>query len=79
MRIELTTRAAADALADYLRRCECSVAFVNECTLDAFPRARSQGPREAQIELEAYVRVWQALHANEFATLLQTDAPRDER
>jgi hypothetical protein len=70
MRIELTTRAAADALADYLRHCECSVAFVDERTLEASPRPRSQSLQEEQIELEAYLRVWKVLHADECISVL---------
>jgi hypothetical protein len=31
MRIELPTRAAADALTDYLRRCECIVSSADDC------------------------------------------------
>jgi hypothetical protein len=70
MRIELTTRAAADALADYLRHCECSVAFVDDCTLEAAPRPRSQSLQEQQIELDAYLRVWKVMHADERITVL---------
>jgi hypothetical protein len=70
MRIELTTRASADALADYLRHCECSVVFVGEHTLEASPRARSQSLQDEQIELDAYLRVWQVMHADERITVL---------
>ncbi len=70
MRIELTTRAAADALADYLRHCECSVVFVGERTLEASPRARSQSLQEEQIELDAYLRVWKVMHADECISVL---------
>ena len=74
MRIELTTRAAADALADYLRQCECSVAVVDERTLEASPRARSQTLREQEIELDAYLRVWQAMHPGAGVTALRETA-----
>jgi hypothetical protein len=70
MRIELTTRAAADALADYLRHCECSVVFVDERTLEASPRPRSQSLQEQQVELDAYLRVWKLMHADERITVL---------
>jgi hypothetical protein len=78
MRIELTTRAAADALADYLRHCECSVAFVDERTLEASPRLRSQSLRERQMELDAYLRVWQVMHADERITVVgqAADSPQ---
>ncbi len=62
MRIELSSRAAADALAEYLRRCECIVSYANDYTLDASACPRSQRATEAEIELEAYLRVWQALN-----------------
>jgi len=65
MRIETTTRAAARALADYLMRCECSVDFVTDCALEVSPPGRLQTPRETEIEIEAYLRVWQALHPGE--------------
>lgn len=74
MRIELTTRAAADALADYLRHCECSVAFVDDRTLEASPRSRSQSLQEQQIELDAYLRVWKVMHADEHITVLDRAA-----
>jgi hypothetical protein len=61
MTIEVSTPAAAGALADYLRRCECSV-LVEGLVLRVDPPARSQTPREARIEMEAYLRVWTALH-----------------
>jgi hypothetical protein len=62
MRIELPTRAAADALAGYLRRCDCIVKYADECALDASACPRSQSVKESQIEIEGYLRVWQALH-----------------
>ena len=62
MTIELTTPAAAQALADYLERCDCTVAFVSERVLQVAPPARSQTIREATIELDAYLRVWRAMH-----------------
>jgi len=74
MRIELDTRASADALTDYLRRCACIVAYVDERTLEAAPPPRSQSERDAEIELEAYVRVWEAL--NPGGAIIQRTAPR---
>ena len=62
MTIELTTRAAAHALAAYLEGCGCTVEVVGERLLEVAPPERSQSPREAAIELEAYLRVWRALH-----------------
>ena len=62
MTIELTTPAAAHALADYLRRCDCNVLFLDDLVLEVSPPQRSQSPRQARIELNAYLRVWRALN-----------------
>ena len=69
MRIELSTGAAAGALADYLQRCECSVAFVNDCTLDVSPPGPTRSDREAYIEIDAYLRVWLAMHPDDHVVL----------
>jgi hypothetical protein len=73
MTIELKTQAAAHALADYLRRCECSVLFVDDLVLEVSPPQRSQTPRDALIEIEAYVSVWKALHPNEHVAVVRAD------
>jgi hypothetical protein len=62
MTIELTTPAAARALADYLERCGCTVEFVSERRIGVELPARSQSTRAAMIELHAYIRVWSAMH-----------------
>jgi hypothetical protein len=62
MTIELTTSAAAHALADYLQRCGCTVDFASERVLDVSLPSRSQSPRDAMIELHAYLRVWRAMN-----------------
>ncbi len=69
MTIELTTEAAARALADYLRRCDCTVLFVDDLVLEVTPPQRSQTPRAAWIEIEAYLRVWKALHPTDQITI----------
>ncbi len=73
MTIELTTRAAAHALADYLRRCECNVLFVDDLVLEVSPPQRSQTPSDARIEIDAYLRVWRALHPTEHVTVAGAD------
>ena len=70
MTIELTTRAAAHALATYLGNCGCRLEFIDECLLKVAPPARSQSACEAAIELEAYVRVWRLLHPLEVVKLV---------
>jgi hypothetical protein len=62
MTIELTTPAAAHALADYLERCGCTVVFASPQVLDVALPARSQTSREAMIELQAYLQVWRAMN-----------------
>lgn len=62
MTIELTTPAAAHALADYLERCGCTVVFAGEQALDVTVPGRSQTPRDARIELQAYLQVWRAMN-----------------
>jgi hypothetical protein len=62
MRIELDTPAAAAALLDYLRRCDCIVAWAGESAIEATPPPRSQNAELAALELEAYLRVWRMMH-----------------
>ena len=62
MTIELTTSAAALALADYLERCGCTIAFVSECAVDVTLPTRYRSRRDELLELHAYLRVWRALH-----------------
>ena len=67
MRIELDTPAAAAALRDYLRRCECIVSWAGESALEASPPPRSQKAELAALELEAYDasgRAGAGVHAN---------------
>jgi hypothetical protein len=61
MTIEVTSAAGANALADYLGRCGCTVTFVRDRVLDVEPPARSQDSRQAAIEIDAYLRVWRAM------------------
>ena len=61
MTINVSTPAAAHALADYLRRCDC-VVVLDDSVLQVTPPERSRTEREARIEMEAYLRVWTALH-----------------
>jgi hypothetical protein len=62
MTIELTTPAAAKALADYLRRCGCTVDFVDPHVVEVMLPARLRSERDAMLELHAYLRVWRAMH-----------------
>jgi dihydroxyacetone kinase-like predicted kinase len=62
MTIELTTPAAAHALADYLERCGCTVVFVSEQVLDVTLPTHAETPREAMNEMQAYLRVWRVMN-----------------
>jgi hypothetical protein len=73
MMIEVSSAAEALALATFLRRCECIV-VVDGCTVDARPPDRSQTPRQARIELEAYLRVWSALNSTANVKLASDEA-----
>ncbi len=61
MRIRTDSAASAVALADYLRRCEC-VVEVSDRIIDATARPQSFSARHADVELEGYLSVWQAMH-----------------
>jgi hypothetical protein len=71
--IEVSSAAEARALAEFLQRCECN-AVADGCSVDAWPPDRSQTPRQARIEIEAYVRVWAALHPTADVKLTRDEA-----
>jgi hypothetical protein len=54
--------AATAALTDYLRRCQCVVEFVDPRTIEVTTPPRSLSVRDEEIEIDAYLRVWQAMH-----------------
>ena len=62
VKIELSTSAAAHALRDYLERCGCTVVFVSDRVVSVALPTRSQSPRDALIEMHAYLRVRSAMH-----------------
>jgi hypothetical protein len=62
MRIRTDTAASAASLADYLRRCECIVEVIDRRSINATARPRSFAAAHAEIELEGYLTVWQAMH-----------------
>jgi hypothetical protein len=62
MTIELTTPAAARALADYLELCGCTVGFASSRMLEVALPAPAQSGRAALIEMHAYLQVWRAMH-----------------
>jgi hypothetical protein len=62
MRIRSDTAAAAASLADYLRRCECIVEVIDRRIIEATARPHSFAAPHADIELDGYLTVWQAMH-----------------
>jgi hypothetical protein len=43
------------------RKCDCIVSRADECLLDVSACPRSQSVKASEIEVEGYLRVWQAL------------------
>jgi hypothetical protein len=62
MRIQTETAASAASLAEYLRRCECVVEVIDSRIIDATARPQSFAASNADIELDGYLAVWQAMH-----------------
>jgi hypothetical protein len=62
MRIRTDTAASAASLAEYLRRCECFVDVIGDRIIDVTARPQSFAAPYADIELEGYLAVWQAMH-----------------
>ena len=71
MKIELSTSAAAQALADYLARCGCPVDCVSDRVVNVELPERSQTARDAMIEMHAYLRVWSAMHPGHEVQLVE--------
>ncbi len=62
LRIRTEAAASAASLAEYLRRCECIVEVIDRRIIDATAKPRSFAAAPADIELEGYLTVWQAMH-----------------
>jgi len=62
MRIRTDSAASAASLAEYLRRCECVVEVIDSRIIDATARPQSFAAPHADVELEGYLAVWQAMH-----------------
>ena len=62
MRIRTDSAASAASLAEYLRRCECVVDVLDSRIIDATARPQSFAAPHADVELEGYLAVWQAMH-----------------
>jgi hypothetical protein len=62
MRIRTDSAASAASLADYLRRCECIVDLIDRRIIEATARPRSFAAPYAEVELDGYLCVWEAMH-----------------
>ena len=62
MRLRTDTAASAVSLTGYLRACECVVEVIDPRVIDATARPQSFTAPYADIELEGYLSVWEAMH-----------------
>jgi hypothetical protein len=73
MKIRTPSAAATHALATYLRRCGCVVGVVDDRTLEGGVRPGSLSDDHARVELEGYLRVWEAMNDD-----VRVERPRSE-
>jgi hypothetical protein len=62
LRIWLNNPALVNDLRDYLRRCNCEVERHGRSALQVELSGPAHSPEWTRMQLQAYVRVWQALH-----------------
>ncbi len=62
MRIRTDSSTSTTSLADYLQRCGCIVAVIDRLVIDATAKPESFAAPHADIELDGYLRVWEAMH-----------------
>ena len=77
LRILITPTGSPSDLVDYLRRCGCEAAISGTNAVEASPRI-DVGAAHARLELDAYLRVWRAMHPTVGAVIVGT-APADRR
>jgi hypothetical protein len=71
VRIRTRSASTTSELAGYLRRCECIVERVDDWTVEVAVRPHPLSERHARIELDAYLRVWQAMNPDESVERLE--------
>jgi len=62
MRIRTDSSFSSASLAEYLERCECIVSFVDRRVIEATAKPQSFATPYADVELEGYLKVWEAMH-----------------
>jgi hypothetical protein len=62
MRIRTDSSASSASLADYLQRCGCIVSVIDRRVIEATARPQSFQAPYADVELEGYLQVWEAMH-----------------
>jgi hypothetical protein len=62
MRIEIDDPEMIDDLLGFLKGCQCNAVAVRRQSIDALPAAVAINPRLAVLQLEGFLRAWQAMH-----------------
>jgi hypothetical protein len=62
MRIHVSDPELVEDLRAYLTRCNCSVERRSATLVEASPPSRDIEPVYLRMELDAYLRVWRAMH-----------------
>ena len=79
MRLRTDSAASAASLTDYLRRCECIVEVIDRRIIHATAKPQSFAAAHADVELDGYLAVWQAMHPESLIEKLTSRAHLDER
>ena len=62
MRLRTDRQAFTTSLAEYLRCCGCVVEVIDQRVIDVAARPESFAAAYADIELDGYLSVWEAMH-----------------
>lgn len=69
MRILVSDPKLVEDLRDYLERCNCAVELRGPTAMEASPPERPVEPLYLRMELDAYLRVWRAMHPGAEASI----------
>jgi hypothetical protein len=76
MRIRTDSSASSASLREYLEWCGCIVGVVDSRVLEATAKPQSFAAPYADIELEGYLKVWEAMHRDALVERLTPTAAR---